>query len=313
MMDYGKWFRVEYPGKMGSIRKSFHFVLAAVMTVFVSCQTVFAETPESGRVGVVAGVTGVVKAVSLAEEERILDSGDPVFEGDTVTTGENARMQILLLDQTVFTIGPSSRIRLDEFSYDPSTHEGKLNADILKGVYRFISGMIAHQKPEHMTVDLPVGTIGIRGTLVAGQSDGERSLVVLLGPDAGEGGERGRIFVSNIVDGESVGVEISEKGFGTVIEGADLAPIPPFRISDADLYPIMNALNYSPSGVSGEPGTGSPSSTFDPADMAQTFTLMSQMQEYGYKAAQGGMPTLPQSVTVPSVMVGRGEDGDSGD
>jgi hypothetical protein len=293
------------------MRKSFRFIFVSIMTVFVSCQIVFAEAPESGRIGVAAGITGVVKAVSLAGEERILDSGDPVFEGDTVTTGENSRMQILLLDQTVFTIGPSSEIRLDEFSYDPSTHEGKLNADILKGVYRFISGMIAHQKPEHMTVDLPVGTIGIRGTFVAGQSNGERSLVVLLGPDAGEGGEGGRIFVSNVIDGQDVGVEISEKGFGTVIEGTNFAPIPPFRVSDTDLYPIMNALNYSSSGVSGEPGTGSTSSTFDPADMAQTFTLMSQMQEYGHKAAQGGMLTLPQPV-VPSMPGGRDEDGDSG-
>jgi hypothetical protein len=80
-------------------------------------------------------------------------------------------MQILLLDQTVFTIGPESELVIDEFVYDPKTNAGKLSAEITKGVFRFVSGKIAHEKPEDMNVKLPAGTLGVRGTMVAGRVD----------------------------------------------------------------------------------------------------------------------------------------------
>lgn len=200
-----------------------------------------AGTPDvSQKIGVAAGITGEVRSVSLSGEERVLGSGDPVCAGDTVSTGENSKMQILLLDQTVFTIGASSSIKLDEFVYDPATSEGKVNADIIQGAFRFISGKIAHQKPENMSVDLPAGVIGIRGTFVAGQSEGDRSLVVLLGGPSGQ--NSGAINVSNDVNGQSAGVDINQGGMGTIIGGANIPPTPPFPVPLQDLMNLAGAL-----------------------------------------------------------------------
>jgi len=45
----------------------------------------------------------------------------PVSIGTRIVTGSDGHMQLLLLDETVFTIGPNSDIVVDEFVYDPDT------------------------------------------------------------------------------------------------------------------------------------------------------------------------------------------------
>ena len=45
-----------------------------------------------------------------------------------VTTKADSRLQVMLLDETVFTVGPESDMVLDEFVYDPSTNAGKITA-----------------------------------------------------------------------------------------------------------------------------------------------------------------------------------------
>jgi len=215
-------------------------VLFSFGLVFFVAGSRIAAAGQASRIGVAAGIAGEVRAVSLRGEERLLKSGDSLFQGDTVSTGENSKMQILLLDETVFTIGSASSIRLDEFVYDPSTSEGKVNADILKGAFRFISGKIAHKRPENMSLDLPAGSIGVRGTFAAGQSEGQRSLVVLLGGPDGQ--NSGAIHVSNDVNGQPVGVDINRGGFGTVIEGDNSPPLPPFQVPAQDLMNLANAL-----------------------------------------------------------------------
>ena len=49
--------------------------------------------------------------------------------GDKLESADASRMQILLLDETVFTVGPNSQLVIDEFVYDPNTDTGKLTAN----------------------------------------------------------------------------------------------------------------------------------------------------------------------------------------
>jgi hypothetical protein len=201
------------------------------------------ETPM--QAGVAAAVKGEVRAVTPPEKAaHPLKSGDPVFMGDKIETGADGQLQILLLDQTVFTLGPSSGIVMDEFMYDPANDNGKVKASMLKGIFRVVSGKVAHKKPENMSVDLPAGSIGFRGTNVAGIIDGKRSMIVLLGPVGA-----GRIYVTNIVNGEVVGVDIDQAGKATIVEGANSAPAAVFQVSEADLNRIVGALSQKVTGT----------------------------------------------------------------
>ncbi len=259
------------------------------------------------QVGVVGAVSGTVEAASQGDQVRILKSGDPIYRDDRLNTASDAHLQILLMDETVLTLGPSGAMTVDEFEYDPSSADGKVKAKVIQGIFRVVSGKVAHKKPENMSVDLPAGSIGFRGTLVAGRSRGSQSLVVLLGPAESDGMAPGRIFVSNTVDGTEVGVEIDQKGYGTMIEGDNVAPTPAFKVSEDDIAAITGALN----GVSeegGEAGSVSPESLPDPQTMSQALSVISQMDEFAQKAAQGGMLMPPQAVTTPGVMGGRDDD-----
>jgi hypothetical protein len=135
-----------------------------------AAQPVLAGTPTrigsvvGTRIGAAAAIHGAVYRVASDGRQEPITSGMQVSLNDHIVTGPGGHMQILLLDETVFTVGPDSDMTLDEFVYDPSTSAGKVTARITKGIFRFVTGKVARIDPEHMKVKLPVGTIGIRGT-----------------------------------------------------------------------------------------------------------------------------------------------------
>lgn len=217
-------------------------VLFAMPAVGVG--SLFAGTTDAVQAGVAAAVKGTVKATTPPDKvARVLKSGDKVFMGDKIETGADGQLQILLLDQTVFTLGPSGAITVDEFLFDPKNDNGKVKASMAKGIFRVVSGKVAHKKPENMSVDLPAGSIGFRGTNVAGIIDGQKTTVVLLGPVG-----VGRIFVTNVVNGEVVAVDINEAGYATIVDGPNSAPVPVFQVSESDLSRIAEALGQQMSG-----------------------------------------------------------------
>lgn len=114
-------------------------------------------------IGSASDVRGTVYAIRNGEQVR-LENGRPVFRGDRIITDAQSRSQFLLLDETVFTVGPNSEMVLDDFVFDPASQEGRVEANITKGTFRFITGKIANSRPRNFKVKLPVGDLGTRGT-----------------------------------------------------------------------------------------------------------------------------------------------------
>lgn len=218
--------------------------LAAMTVSAASAQQVASVSPI--QAGVAAAVRGNVRLVSVAVATatapavgRDVTSGDPVYLGDTVEAGPNAGLQIMLMDETIFTIGPDSAIVIDRFIYDPDKGAGKVGAKVLRGVFRFVSGRVAANEPSDMEVKLPNGVIGIRGTSAAGFVRDGVSQVVLLGPgpenNVGEPG--GRIIVS----GGGGNVDISRPNFGTQLTG-NAPPTAPVRWDAARMGRLNSSL-----------------------------------------------------------------------
>lgn len=194
---------------------------------------------DPSQVGVAAAVKGIVKISKTSAVGRDVQSGEPIFLGDNIATNADSNLQILLLDQTVFTIGPNSAIVIDKFVYDPDTNDGALNAKVVKGVFRFVTGKIGHKDPKKVNIDLPSGTIGIRGTMVAGKVEGKHSLVVLLGPGEqnNTSSRRGAIIVSDKGTSEFVG----RAGFGTELDGQN-PPKQPFLVPTEKVHEINTRI-----------------------------------------------------------------------
>jgi len=193
------------------------------------------------KIGVVAAAQGQVELKTPGQVGRIAQSGQPVFMGDEVKTDAKGHLQILLLDETVFTIGPDSAIIIDKFVYDPKSHEGEIKASITKGIFRYVSGKIAAKRPNNVTLKLPAATIGFRGTIVAGSvgTDGQ-GVAALLGPgDNNDSGERTGSFTIN---GDKGGrAEVNRTGFGVEMgAGGELSGV--FKLSSDQVNGLTQGL-----------------------------------------------------------------------
>jgi hypothetical protein len=121
--------------------------------------------PAAIQTGTAAAVSGDVFWSTHDGRKVSIKSGSPIFLGEHIITGPGGRLQVLLLDETVFTLGPNSDMVLDEFVYDPKTSAGKISAALVKGTFRFVSGKIKQgSNPPDKHLRIAVGCLGIRGT-----------------------------------------------------------------------------------------------------------------------------------------------------
>ncbi|MAX48308.1 MAG: hypothetical protein CMM78_08880, partial [Rhodospirillaceae bacterium] len=144
---------------------------------------------QGNSIGTVETITGEVYAVRPDGTRVRLQAGDPVFQGDQIETADGASIKMTFIDGTLFTLGGDARLALDEMVFDPATSSGESAFSILQGGFLFVSGQIAQNNPNDMTVTTPVATIGIRGTIVTGEVSGEQL-------------STGETFRFTIVDGE---------------------------------------------------------------------------------------------------------------
>ena len=93
--------------------------------------------------------------------------GTKLLAADTLTTGSDGSIGVILRDNSSLSIGPESNLIIREFLFSPA--EGKLGllARITRGTMAYISGLIGKLAPESARFETPVATIGIRGTRFA--------------------------------------------------------------------------------------------------------------------------------------------------
>jgi hypothetical protein len=120
--------------------------------------------PNKGVIGMPAEIKGDVKISRNGGEAFSAKSGIPLRAGDRIITGNNSKLQTILLDGTAFTMGQNSDMVLDDFVYDPKTTIGKISINVIKGAMRFITGKVAGRNPNAFQVKTPVGSLGRRGT-----------------------------------------------------------------------------------------------------------------------------------------------------
>lgn len=153
------------------MRRSLLLVAGLAATTLAAAFAGSAQAAE--QAGVAAVVVGGVQVTPEGAGAKQAAPGMNVFLGDRVTSADRSRMQVLLLDETVFTVGPQSDLVIDEFVYNPDTNAGQITASVAKGVFRYVSGKIAKAQPAAVKIKVPNAIIGIRGTSMFGAPDPE--------------------------------------------------------------------------------------------------------------------------------------------
>lgn len=171
---------------------------AALLAGLSACALLAGPLNVRAEVGIAAAVNVDAKGRAPGAAPRVIALGQNVVYNEEITTDTRGLVQILLLDGTTFTVGPNSRLTIDEFVYNPATGEAKVVASVTKGAFRFI-GAKTSQTDGGATIKTPVGTIGVRGAMVEGNvGDGGSALFsMVFGKEVnftGTSGNTERIF-----------------------------------------------------------------------------------------------------------------------
>jgi len=83
---------------------------------------------------------------------------------DVLKTGADGSVGITMADNALLSAGPNSILSLDRFDFDPTSNQGRFDAQLQKGSLAVISGRMAKQSPDAMTVRTPSAILGVRGT-----------------------------------------------------------------------------------------------------------------------------------------------------
>ena len=182
--------------KLGESMKKFIAIFFGFLLITLSVQSEEKLTIEKQLIGILGVTSGTV-----SNGAKELKTGDKIYLGETILSGENSGAQLLLLDQSTFTIGSDSEVVMDTFIYDPENNDGKIVSTVKKGSLKVISGLISKKNPDNLTVEVPEGTLGSRGTefqtIVNKKSKTTQTLLIGPGKNNTLGLRPGAVLVSN--------------------------------------------------------------------------------------------------------------------
>ncbi|NTS75728.1 FecR domain-containing protein [Catenovulum sp. SM1970] len=115
----------------------------------------------------VAGKTiiarGDVIASSTTEDERALKRRSPIYDVDTVITGDDSRAQLRMADGGLVALQANTQLEIAEYEFDEKANKGKAVMKLLSGGIRTVTGKLKRENGDYK-LETPVGSIGIRGT-----------------------------------------------------------------------------------------------------------------------------------------------------
>ena len=83
---------------------------------------------------------------------------------DVLKTGADGSVGITMRDNSLLSAGPNSILALERFEFDATTSQGRFDAQLKRGTLAVISGRIAKQSPQAMTVRTTSAVLAVRGT-----------------------------------------------------------------------------------------------------------------------------------------------------
>ncbi len=138
---------------------------------------------DESPVGAVEEVTGVATVQHADGTSSPISLGMPIYEGDIIETSQTGAVNILFTDETSMAVSENARMSIDDYEFNAEDESGVTNLSVLRGVFVYTSGLIGREDPDDVTIETPVGSIGIRGTIIAGRinPDGESDVTVIEG------------------------------------------------------------------------------------------------------------------------------------
>lgn len=171
------------------------------------------------EIGRVALSVSDVRGTPPGGAPRPLAIGTGVMADESVETAAAARADILFRDETSLSLGPSTRITLDRFVYDPAAGSGEMAVSLTRGALRFVGGALSEGRPAVVTT--PTATIGIRGSSALITTNGAQTTAVFLAGDemclATQGNETCTSRIGGVINEEGYQGRVSAAGLDRLL------------------------------------------------------------------------------------------------
>ena len=187
-----------------------HFLMGAVFLATIP--SAFAEP-----VGNASAVRPAVTQRGAQGAVSDLRLRDPIIRNAELATADRGALEVTFLDNSKLSMGPNSKVTVDQYVYSGSGGTGQQTVRYTKGLFRFVSGSIPKKD---VKIETPSVSIGIRGTIFRSSvnEDGSGSISVEFGP----AGEEYEVYVTSKSSGKVVTLRSGQKiGFdgGGVFDG----------------------------------------------------------------------------------------------
>jgi hypothetical protein len=137
-------------------------LVVLMMCALLACAT-GASAREDPSIGLVKTASGEASILRGGRRLAALP-GLGLALGDVLATGSTGTLGVILRDDTVISLGPSSQIRLVQFAFDPAQGNLSMVLRMTRGLMEYLSGRISKLAPGSVRIETPVATLGIRGT-----------------------------------------------------------------------------------------------------------------------------------------------------
>lgn len=133
--------------------------MRAVFLFLAGCITLFASVGE---------IVTLKNDVNVIRDDRVIGAtiGMRLEAGDTLNTFAKSMARIRFEDNTVVTLGKSSRFSINAYLYGEKGN--KTDLAFTKGLFKVVTGKIGKVAPEQFRLRTRTATIGIRGTEIDG-------------------------------------------------------------------------------------------------------------------------------------------------
>jgi hypothetical protein len=144
---------------------------AALLFVLVLPQTSRAQSKD--RVGVVERLQGDVSIVHSGNSAKAIE-GMAISLKDQLVTGADARLQIMLADDTQITLGENAKAVIKEYQFSPfsSGNKGVVLVEVSKGAFLFTTGL-SQLADKRIEVKTALANLMPKGTEFWGGPTGE--------------------------------------------------------------------------------------------------------------------------------------------
>lgn len=136
-----------------------------ILSLCVLLITIISLTAHAGLEKDVAGQVHRIKGSALAVQNaqvRVLKEGDDILIGDILSTGNESRLEIAMIDEGRFKLGAQTSFVVIDYTFGQGNDNVVM--ELLNGAMDGVSGQIAKTSPDGMRILTQHATIGIRGT-----------------------------------------------------------------------------------------------------------------------------------------------------